>query len=100
MITVLLDAKTASETAAAAGAAVVDTKTAAALRSRYHGTLDVAMFLLPDGPKPRRRHQGAGRSRNERHGTSPHGCAPTPTRSSGSSTTPASRSTTTSQNER
>jgi len=58
MITVLLDAKTASETAAAAGMAAVDTTTAAALRSRYHATLDVAFFLLPQGPKPRRRHQG------------------------------------------
>jgi len=58
MITVLLDAKTASETAADQGLAAVEAALAAALRSRYHDTLDVALFLLPDGPKPRLRHQG------------------------------------------
>ena len=58
MITVLLDAKTASETAADQGLPAVAADIAVALKSRYHDTLDVALFLLPDGPKPRLRHHG------------------------------------------
>jgi len=58
MIAVLLDAKTASEIAAHQGLPAVAADIAVSLKSRYHDTLDVAMFLLPNGPKPRRRHQG------------------------------------------
>jgi transposase len=58
MIGVLIDAKTASETAAHNGQPAVDPTIAAALRGRYHSTLDVAFALLPRGPKPRLRHQG------------------------------------------
>ena len=55
---VLLDAKRASETAAAAGRGSVEDDLAAAIRARYHATLDVAFALLPDSPPPRRRHSG------------------------------------------
>ncbi|MGI8751730.1 MAG: IS66 family transposase [Acidimicrobiales bacterium] len=58
MAKVLLDAKTASETAADGGLATVEATIAATLRSRYRDTLDVAFFLLPDGRPPRRRHSG------------------------------------------
>jgi transposase len=58
MIGVLLDAKAASEAAAAAGKARVGQRRAAAIRSRYHVCLDQAFALLPPGPPPRRRHQG------------------------------------------
>ncbi|MGH9286603.1 MAG: IS66 family transposase, partial [Acidimicrobiales bacterium] len=58
MIAVLLDAKAASEAAAAAGNPKVAARKAAALRTRYHDTLDVALALLPQGPPPRRRHRG------------------------------------------
>ena len=58
MIEVLLDAKHASESAAAAGKPWVAGRRAAALRSRYHATLDAALALLPPGPPPRRRHHG------------------------------------------
>jgi transposase len=58
MTGVLLDAKAASEHAAANGAGTVDAKVARALRRRYHRTLDNAFSLLPDGPPPRRRHRG------------------------------------------
>jgi transposase len=58
MIAVLLDAKTASETAAAAGQATVDRRTARAIRRRYQACLDKAFAVLPDSPPPRRRHQG------------------------------------------
>lgn len=58
MIEVLLDAKTASETAAAEGLLAVGPEIAAALRCRYHATLDTAFALLPAGPKPRLRHSG------------------------------------------
>lgn len=58
MAKVLLDAKTASETAADNGLAAVEATIAAVLRARYRDTLDVAFFLLPPGSPPRRRHQG------------------------------------------
>jgi len=58
MIGVLLGAKLASETAAAAGLGKVDTRTASALRVKYHATLDVAFALLPAGAPPRYRHTG------------------------------------------
>ena len=65
IITVLLDAKAASEQAADAGLGAVDVKIARALRRRYHKTLDLAFSLLPEGRPPRRRHQ-AGWSDSER----------------------------------
>lgn len=46
------------ESAAAAGKPWVAGRRAAALRSRYHATLDAALALLPPGPPPRRRHHG------------------------------------------
>jgi transposase len=58
MITVLLDAKDASERAADTGLAAVDPKVARALRRRYNKTLDLAFSLLPEGPPPWRRHRG------------------------------------------
>lgn len=58
MIDVLLDAKKVSAAAAAAGKATVGHHPAAALRSRYHATLDAAFALLPPGPPPQRRHRG------------------------------------------
>ena len=58
MIAVLLDAKAASEAAAAAGKGRVDRRKAAGIRSRYHACLDQSFVLLPPGPPPRRRHQG------------------------------------------
>ena len=58
MIAVLLDAKAASEHAAERGQPRVDTRTARALRRRYHQTLDQAFSLLPDGRPPQRRHRG------------------------------------------
>jgi transposase len=58
MVKVLLDAKTASEKAAADGLSQVPRRKANALRARYAEALDVAVFLLPDGPPPRRRHTG------------------------------------------
>jgi hypothetical protein len=95
MTGVLLGAKAASEAAAEAGRATVAPKTAKAIRAAYHDTLDVAFALLPAGPPPRRRHTGGWSTGQRKHGTSRCGCATTPTRFSGSSTTPASRSTTT-----
>ena len=58
MTSVLLDAKTASENAAASGKRKVAHSRARVLRARYHATLDTAFALLPPGPPPRRRHQG------------------------------------------
>lgn len=58
MIKILLEAKTVSETAAAAGRPAVDPDVAATLRGRYHATLDVAFALLPAGSPPPRRHRG------------------------------------------
>lgn len=58
MTRILLDAKAASEAAAEAGRARVAPKKAAAIRGRYHATLDVAFALLPEGPPPPRRHRG------------------------------------------
>jgi len=58
MISVLLDAKHASEAAAASGKPRVARRPAAALRARYHATLDGALALLPPGPPPPRRHHG------------------------------------------
>ncbi len=58
MIEVLLAVKAASETAAAKGRPAVAPATAKKLRSRYHATLDDALTLLPEGPKPRRRGTG------------------------------------------
>jgi len=55
---ILIDAKNASEAAAAEGAAAVDDVVAAAIVARYHSTLDVAFALLPPGPMPRLRHTG------------------------------------------
>jgi transposase len=57
MTEILLAAKAASETAAAAGRRKVPAANAARLRARYHATLDIALALLPPGPPPRRRHQ-------------------------------------------
>ena len=58
MTRVLLDAKAASENAAAAERPKVSPKNAALIRRRYHDTLDVAFALLPAGPPPSRRHHG------------------------------------------
>jgi transposase len=58
MIGVLLDAKHASEAAAAVGRDRVAKTTAARIRVRYHACLDQAFASLPPGPKPRLRHQG------------------------------------------
>ena len=58
MIKVLLDTKAASEHAADTGQGTVDAKAARALRRRYHNALDLALSVLPEGPPPRRRHQG------------------------------------------
>lgn len=58
MIAVLLDAEDAAEAAAAAGRHAVQARTAAAIRLRYHETLETAFSLLPPGPPPRRRHRG------------------------------------------
>ena len=58
MIAVLLDAKAASEAAAAAGKMRVDNRRAVDIRRRCHACLDQAFVLLPPGPPPRRRHQG------------------------------------------
>lgn len=58
MISVLLDAKAASEAAAAADQAGVERRRAAGIRRAYHACLDQAFNLLPSGPPPRRRHQG------------------------------------------
>jgi hypothetical protein len=58
MIAVLLDAKAASEAAADAGQFSVDRRTARAIRRRYQSCLDKAFATLPEGPPPRRRHQG------------------------------------------
>jgi transposase len=58
MIKNLLDAKRASEAAAAAGQPAVDVATANAIRGRYHDTVDVALHLLPAGAPPPRRHRG------------------------------------------
>jgi len=55
---VLLDAKTASETAAAAGQATVADDTAAALRVRYRHSLLAAFAALPPGRPPPRQHRG------------------------------------------
>jgi transposase len=58
MIGVLLDAKAASEDAAAVGQGRVGRRKAAGIRRRYQACLDQALALLPSGPPPRRRHQG------------------------------------------
>lgn len=58
MIVVMLDAKGASEAAADAGQSSVDRRTARAIRRRYRACLDRAFAVLPEGPPPRRRHQG------------------------------------------
>jgi transposase len=58
MTEVLLAAKHASETAAAAGRPRVGTRRAKTIRARYHAALDAAFATLPAGPPPRRRHQG------------------------------------------
>ncbi|HVC69812.1 MAG TPA: IS66 family transposase [Acidimicrobiales bacterium] len=58
MISVLLEAKAASEQAAAAGLPRVRHRRANAIGQRYHDTLDAAFALLPDGPPPARRHTG------------------------------------------
>lgn len=58
MTKLLLDARDASEDAAAAGKRKVPTRKAAQIRLRYHGILDEAFSLLPAGPPPRRRHSG------------------------------------------
>src|SRR5205823_1869941 len=58
LIAILLEAKLASETAAAAGRAKVKAKAAADIRRRYHQALDQAFLTLPEGPPPRRRHVG------------------------------------------
>lgn len=55
---ILIDAKRASEAAADAGQAAVEDALAAAIRTRYHATIDVAFALLPPGPPPRLRHTG------------------------------------------
>lgn len=56
---VLLDAKAASESAAAAGLGAVPTSTTARIRRRYRATLKEAFAGLPGGAPPRRRHTGA-----------------------------------------
>jgi len=56
---VLLDAKEASESAAAAGLPRAPAAIAIPLRLRYHATLADAFAGLPSGPPPRRKHTGA-----------------------------------------
>ena len=58
MTEILLSAKAAAEAAALAGRHKVQARAAAAIRLRYHETLDLAFSLLPVGPPPRRRHRG------------------------------------------
>lgn len=58
MTAVLLDAKSAAETAAGNGQATVETATATAIRRRYASNLDVAFALLPSGKPPRLAHRG------------------------------------------
>jgi transposase len=58
MTGLLLSAADAAEAAAAAGRARVHSRTAAAIRLRYHEILARAFALLPAGPPPRRRHRG------------------------------------------
>jgi transposase len=58
MTELLVAAAEAAEDAASAGRAKVHSRTAAAIRLRYHGILDRAFALLPAGPPPRRRHRG------------------------------------------
>jgi transposase len=58
MTELLLAAADAAESASAAGGAKVHSRTAAAIRLRYHEILDRAFALLPAGPPPRRRHRG------------------------------------------
>jgi len=58
MTKLLLDARDASEDAAAAGKAKVPARRAAQIRLRYHEILDEAFSLLPPGPPPRLRHRG------------------------------------------
>jgi transposase len=55
---ILIEAKEAAEAAAGAGQGAVDDTLAAAIRARYHATIDVAFALLPPGPPPWRRHSG------------------------------------------
>lgn len=55
---VLMEAKAASEAAAAAGQAAVDPELAERIRASYHAALGSVFELLPPGPKPRRRHTG------------------------------------------
>ncbi len=58
MRAVLLDAKTASETAAAAGQPTVADNVAAAIRVRYRHSLLAAFNALPPGRPPPRKHRG------------------------------------------
>lgn len=58
MRAVLIDAKAASEQAAAAGLGIVPDAIAGPLRQRYHAALDQAFAGLPPGPPPRRKHTG------------------------------------------
>ena len=62
MVELLLDAKTAADTALAAGYHDLDADTADRIETRYHQILDAAFGLLPPGPPPRRRHQGGWNS--------------------------------------
>lgn len=58
MRAVLLDAKAASEVAAAAGLPTVPDAIAAPIVGRYNAVLDQAFAGLPAGPPPRRKHTG------------------------------------------
>ncbi len=58
MRAVLLDAKAASEAAAAAGLGVVPASTASRIVTRYGQVLDQGIAGLPVGPPPRRKHTG------------------------------------------
>jgi len=58
MRAVLLEAKAASEAAAAAGLGTVPVTTATRIVTRYAQVLDQALAGLPAGPPPRRKHTG------------------------------------------
>jgi integrase len=58
MTKLLLEARDASEDAAAAGKEKVPARKATRIRLRYHEILDEAFSLLPPGPPPRLRHRG------------------------------------------
>ena len=92
MVGVLMGAKLAAETAAAAGLGKVDTKITTDLCAEYDATLDVAFALLPAGAPPGVATAAGGTAPSARRGTSPPACAATPTRCCASSTATVYRS--------